>query len=31
MGNRELELVDGSGDVNFGYSLRATTIEPYEK
>jgi len=31
MGNRELELVDGSGDVNFGYSLKATTVEPYER
>lgn len=29
-GNKKLELVDGSNDVTFGYSLKATRIEPYE-
>jgi hypothetical protein len=29
-GNRHLELVDGSNAVTFGYSLKATRIEPYE-
>lgn len=29
MGSRSLSLVDGSSDVDFGYSMRATKIEPY--
>jgi hypothetical protein len=30
-GNRQLELVDGSNAVAFGYSLKATRVEPYER
>lgn len=30
-GKKLLELVDGSNDVSFGYSLKATRIEPYEQ
>lgn len=30
-GAKQLELVDGSNDVTFGYSLKATRIEPYER
>lgn len=29
MGRRSLELVDGSSEVDFGYSMQATKIEPY--
>ena len=29
MGRRSLSLVDGSADVDFGYSMKATRIEPY--
>jgi hypothetical protein len=30
-GKKALELVDGSNDVTFGYSLKATRIDPYER
>lgn len=29
MGRRSLSLVDGTSDVDFGYSMKATKIEPY--
>ena len=31
MNKTSLTLVDGSSDVNFGYALQATTVEPYEE
>ena len=30
-GAKNLELVDGANDVNYGYSLKATRIDPYEQ
>jgi len=31
MNKASLTLIDGSNDVNFGYSLQATRVEPYEE
>ena len=31
MAKTSLSLVDGSTDVNFGYALQATKVEPYEE
>ena len=31
MGKESLQLVDGSSDVGFGYTLQATKVEPYEE
>lgn len=31
MGKQSLTLVDGSSDIDFGYVLQATKVEPYEK
>lgn len=30
MGRKSLSLVDGSSDIDFGYSMKATKIEPYK-
>jgi len=30
MGRKSLSLVDGSSDIDFGYSMKATRIEPYK-
>jgi len=31
MSKTSLTWVDGSTDVNFGYALQGTTVEPYEE
>ena len=31
MDKASLTLVDGSTDVNFGYALQATKVEPYKE
>jgi hypothetical protein len=31
MNKTSLTWVDGSNEVNFGYALQATTVEPYEE